>query len=395
MKTLNTQKAVARELANRNLLFNPDDLLKSAYKFNKSIAKACAVRIARDTLTFVGFDPKPTNDDDIFFQILDDADAFLSGSVSSDVLSDSISVAEDVLDDMPESQPIRLSAASTALVASMRASRSVILMELYNIRADAIYLMMKSGASRSFAESQTLASIVNCLSETNVRWESDGSGDSEFQFPSPIDPSIPPANPKGTSGFGPIPVADVNTASVQPRSSQPAVNRKLTDSKQREILSLLESGIIRPEQKIFVLFDKLDEKILARDLGKVRSDQGVYAKPRGLWYACGNEWLEWCAGNYFNPGQYVYEVIVDPRSNMLRLDSDKLVARFTETYGDARYGMDDRIDWTRVAGDFSGIEVCPYPLDMPEWLTRWDVASGCIWDLSAISGTRFIHRFKT
>jgi len=172
-------------------------------------------------------------------------------------------------------------------------------------------------------------------------------------------------------------------------------SRRLTGAKQREIFALLESGVIRQEQKIFVLFDKLNEKILARDLDEVRSDQGVSHKPMGLWYACGEEWLKWCAYNEFNPGRYVYEVTIDHRSNVLRLDSDELLASFTKSYGVMRYGMVDLVDWTRVAGDFSGVEVCPYPFDRPDWLMSWDVASGCIWDLSAISGTRLIHRFKT
>lgn len=173
------------------------------------------------------------------------------------------------------------------------------------------------------------------------------------------------------------------------------MNRILTEAKQKEIFALLESGVIRPEQKTVVLFNKLDPRILAQDLEEASSDQGVSHKPDGLWYACGDAWLNWCAYNFFNPGRYVYELMIDPRSNVLRLDSDDLVASFTESYGVMRYGMVDRIDWTRIASEFSGVEVCPYPWTSPDWLLSWDVASGCIWDPRAVAGMRLIHIFKT
>jgi len=118
-------------------------------------------------------------------------------------------------------------------------------------------------------------------------------------------------------------------------------------------------------------------------------DQSQDSKPRGLWYACGLEWLEWCAvemPGWLGSYEHFYHLQLDD-SRMLFLRSVSEILDFTH-----RYGTRDeyRIDWPAVARDFDGIEICPYQWDLrrkheTSWYYPWDVASGCIWRPEAIA----------
>jgi len=118
------------------------------------------------------------------------------------------------------------------------------------------------------------------------------------------------------------------------------------------------------------------------------SQSEVGPKPRGLWYACDNDWLQWLI--YEMPhwiGNYVYSFDIN-MSNVLQLSSLSDLKNFQSKYGSRGY-----IDWREVAMDFSGIEICPYiyegRYDIP-WYYGWDVASGCIWDSSAFNSLKII-----
>ena len=117
-------------------------------------------------------------------------------------------------------------------------------------------------------------------------------------------------------------------------------------------------------------------------------------KPRGLWYDFDNDWIDFVTRNQFNwLSKNNYHIEVD-QSRILVLDSDKDVATFTEKYIKDTNGVYFFIDWSKVAEDYSGIEMPNYNklrhfhgLEMVMkllWIRSWDVKSGCIWDLSAI-----------
>lgn len=122
--------------------------------------------------------------------------------------------------------------------------------------------------------------------------------------------------------------------------------------------------------------------------------QSVGFKPTGFWYSCGTEWVDWAKAERFSIStKYTYKIEVD-YSQILRLVGPKDLEEFTEEYGtdilpDA--DPDDSfkyIDWPRVAQEYSGIEICPYVYAKRLtllWYYGWDVASGCIWDPSAIT----------
>ena len=123
-------------------------------------------------------------------------------------------------------------------------------------------------------------------------------------------------------------------------------------------------------------------------------------KPRGLWYACGNEWLSW--SRYEMPdwiGKYVYSIDVNEGS-ILNIRTYKELEEFDEAYriksekifGEKSFMM-NAIDWGKVAKEYDGIEICPYIYEARysmDWYSTWDVASGCIWRPSAVQSIKLI-----
>lgn len=126
-----------------------------------------------------------------------------------------------------------------------------------------------------------------------------------------------------------------------------------------------------------------------RPIGALESypNQGPDHKPRGLWYACGTEWIDFVNREYkYGKGDYLYEITLNP-SRMLFIDDPLDFMKFEKAYG-VFYGRDKIIDWSKVAERYGGIEICPYRYEMrmrSTWYYPWDVASGCIWDPSAVS----------
>ena len=126
-------------------------------------------------------------------------------------------------------------------------------------------------------------------------------------------------------------------------------------------------------------------------------------KPAGLWYSCGYEWLNWMAYNmphWFDAVEYIYELQIDPEEILFIRTYEELMY-FNRLYGKYIRGSGNGIDWAEVAEDYKGIEICPYinsgrySLD---WYYTWDIASGCIWDASAIidfKGERFTETSDT
>lgn len=141
---------------------------------------------------------------------------------------------------------------------------------------------------------------------------------------------------------------------------------------------------------------------------KFPTGQMPVGKPWGLWYGCGTAWLEWSCTNNFRLHRYVLAVDVD-ESRLLRLGTVKRIERFVRDYRDESRavvipGVGDiirAVDWGRVRERWVGVEIdtwqhpydrrmLPVSCRLPIWYSAWDCASGCLWDLSAVTGWRLV-----
>ena len=124
--------------------------------------------------------------------------------------------------------------------------------------------------------------------------------------------------------------------------------------------------------------------------------QKIGEKPKGFWYDCDGEWARWVADAMpYRVGKHNYKVQVD-LSKMVVIRNYREFVAFEKKYGtstvDKVPGFADEtdfwIDWPKVAKDCSGIEIAPFvrKADDRNWYYVWDVASGCIWDKSALKG---------
>lgn len=122
-------------------------------------------------------------------------------------------------------------------------------------------------------------------------------------------------------------------------------------------------------------------------------------KPLGLWYACGEEWLDVFSEkmpNWKSKYKYVYKLDID-FSNILKIFGSDEFKKFELKYSlkSTKGREGEKIDWFKVAEDYKGIEICPY---LPEyrteslWYYGWDIASGCIWDGSCIRKVELISQ---
>ena len=131
-------------------------------------------------------------------------------------------------------------------------------------------------------------------------------------------------------------------------------------------------------------------------------------KPRGFWYSCYNGWYDWILENNMLNFLYKYihkinikkNVITDIRTKdknkLLVINNLKDFDLFNKEYGyHASYGKtfwknaggdNILIRWNDVSKDFGGIEICPYLQKRRYylWYNGFDVASGCIWNISPI-----------
>jgi len=120
-----------------------------------------------------------------------------------------------------------------------------------------------------------------------------------------------------------------------------------------------------------------------RDVNQVKKS-GFNPKPRGLWYACGDDWKEWVKfemPHWYESYNHLYEIKINP-SNILFITSPGQFKIFENQYGyNDRFG-ELEIDWMKVSSEWAGIEICPYQSEFrmsSSWYYPWDVASGCVW----------------
>ena len=158
------------------------------------------------------------------------------------------------------------------------------------------------------------------------------------------------------------------------------------------------------------------EEITRKELGP--------GKPGGLWYSCGNGWLDWCLAESFGFGPYLFEVCVDMDkikviSNVEEFDEFALeygvsynqylrkyhpeAARDQVELPPINYGhriVRDYIDWGNFLEKegFYGIEINPYlwkrRLDGGMWYYGWDCASGVIWNKDAVTSVEMVAYYE-
>lgn len=111
-------------------------------------------------------------------------------------------------------------------------------------------------------------------------------------------------------------------------------------------------------------------------------------KPVGLWVSDESQresWSWFCTmeAEWLSLGAYRFSVELD-MDRILHLESCMDLLNFTERFR-TRYG----INWEMVSESWPGILITPYQWslrldDRTHWYYGWDVASGCVWDPTAI-----------
>jgi len=133
--------------------------------------------------------------------------------------------------------------------------------------------------------------------------------------------------------------------------------------------------------------------VLARepfDPRKFHPKQSVGPKPDGLWYACGFGWINYLITEYHKAfGRYLYQIDIDTR-DMAVLDGGKTQDFINEYAVKDRWDGGVDINWKRVAREYKGVQACRGAYY--DFHNKWDVSSGCIWDLSAITGVTVLHQ---
>ena len=149
-------------------------------------------------------------------------------------------------------------------------------------------------------------------------------------------------------------------------------------------------------------------------------------KPAGFWYGFGASWTKWVVEDMPHLKESYTKVwnLQINTSKLAVMDSMEKIEDFTRKYGKRLPGMpaygdsfSNRINWKSAAtgektygrGDdtmtvenaftpYSGIEFNPYPVGKARnkfmWYSGIDVASGCVWDLSAITGHKLVAEKK-
>jgi len=119
----------------------------------------------------------------------------------------------------------------------------------------------------------------------------------------------------------------------------------------------------------------------------------AFAKPTGLWYAIGTEWIDWVRSEMPDwEGENAFALSID-ESKILKLSNLQDLQQFENLYGDGERFT--QIRWDMVAAKYGGIEISPYIYEARMnmmWYYGWDVASGCLWgdnvvtDINPIGG---------
>ena len=130
------------------------------------------------------------------------------------------------------------------------------------------------------------------------------------------------------------------------------------------------------------------------DLSRSIPPSKIGYKPIGLWYGFGTSWIDFIRGEMpHRETEHVFKIEIenDP-DTIIKIDDDKLFLWFSKKFKDpeneGKFG-NHKINWPEVTKKYKGIEFpkyfSEYRMDHDHsWYYPWDIASGCIWDLSAI-----------
>lgn len=114
-------------------------------------------------------------------------------------------------------------------------------------------------------------------------------------------------------------------------------------------------------------------------------------KPEGIWYALGGDWANFLNSEMpYRWGAYNHAYMLDiDYSSILRINTEEKLKKLEYEYWE--YDDGGAISWMKVHDDggYKGVEIIPLQENMRQdskngWYYHWDVASGCIWDTSAI-----------
>ena len=127
-------------------------------------------------------------------------------------------------------------------------------------------------------------------------------------------------------------------------------------------------------------------------------------KPSGLWVDAptsiqDKSWREFVNETGVRDASVRYEVKLNKDAKIALLSSKLDMITFTEEFGirstipiSSVTGFSEitLINWEIVSTQYQGILVSPYIYEVKDdlryyWYRGWDIASGCIWDLNAIS----------
>ena len=167
---------------------------------------------------------------------------------------------------------------------------------------------------------------------------------------------------------------------------------------------------IRPEQRVFISPDKFTGmRGVDQDPPDPKEFFGSDMKPKGLWYACGDDWIRWLRINqeeWIDDSKYLYEIeLTNPPGwggDLYHLNDDvnelKGFAEMFQTDAlDYAGRRRDTVDWRKVQMTGAmGIEICPYDRKIyrdgfrAPWYEAWDASSGCIWNPRAIKEVRLL-----
>ena len=160
-------------------------------------------------------------------------------------------------------------------------------------------------------------------------------------------------------------------------------------------------------------------------LGKLENrDQLEYmasgiGKPCGFWLSVDDVWAKFLKSQgrlaaLLYLGKRRYDVTLKPKANVLHISTAAELDAFTAAFRlpegaeplyvenllwPSEYGVerDDAvwIDWPRVARAYAGLIISPFIEERYDyaptfWYRGWDVASACIWDVSAIQSAKLV-----
>ncbi len=121
-------------------------------------------------------------------------------------------------------------------------------------------------------------------------------------------------------------------------------------------------------------------------------EQKIEFKPKGFWFGIQDSWVDWIEGEAPHWKQdNLYSVEVDEDKCLVINTLEELV-KFHNTYRtNTSYG--EMINWSIVADQYSGVIIKEYFWEKRTdymWYYTWDVASGCIWDNTAVKSVNQI-----